>query len=687
MICCLNPNCKQPQNPDNAKICQSCESKLFPLLRDRYRILQPIGQGGFGRTYLAIDEDRLKTRCVVKQFSPQVQSARSLDKAIRLFDQEAVRLHELGEHPQIPALLAYFEQDQRLYLVQQFIEGLNLTQELQQQGRFSEQKIRDVLADLLPVLRFVHECQVVHRDITPSNIVRRKLDYKLVLIDFGVAKLLSDVTLAQPGTKIGTEGYSPIEQLRSGKAYPASDLYSLGATCLYLMTRVKPEELYDPLQGRWLWRECLARKGVNVSSQLGQILDKLLKDLVSDRYQSVDEVLQDLQAVASPLPDSALKPTSPPLSTIPPSSQPPRSRPITSQPPLPRPSGHAVSGSTSGSISGHSTSAPRSSAPISQPASSPTTSQAPSSGRTFSGSPKSQLDLWRCVGTLTGHSSWVMSLAISSRKQILVSGSLDDTIRVWNLQTGNLIRTLSGHLKAVNSVAISPDGQLLVSGSDDTTVKIWNLQTGDLLHSLVGHSRDVNSVMITPNGLLLASGSEDRTVRLWKVRTGELLRTLSGTAGMVKSVAISPNSLLLASGGLDNQIKLWHLGSGELTRILYGHFNSVNSVAITPDGQILASGSKDKTIRLWNLQTGEVIRTLTGHSDMVNAIVITPDGRMLISGSSDKTIKIWSVGTGDLICTLTDHSSPISAIAISAGGQLFASGSWDNTIKIWQLTS
>ncbi|WP_348228836.1 protein kinase domain-containing protein [Trichocoleus desertorum] len=677
MICCLNPNCKQPQNSDSAAVCQSCETKLIPLLRDRYRILQPIGQGGFGRTYLAIDEDRLKTRCVVKQFSPQVQSARSLDKAIRLFDQEAVRLHELGEHPQIPALLAYFEQEQRLYLVQQFIEGLNLTQELHQQGRFSEQKIRDVLADLLPVLRFVHECQVVHRDITPSNIVRRKLDHKLVLIDFGVAKLLRDVTLAQPGTKIGTEGYSPIEQLRSGKAYPASDLYSLGATCLYLMTRVKPEDLYDPLQGRWLWRDYLAKKGTNISQQLGQILDKLLKDLVSDRYQSVDEVLQDLQAVAAPLPDSAPKPSNPPLSSIPPTSQPPRSQPLTSQPPTSRPSGYSISSFTSG---------PSSSTPVSQPVSQPITAN-PSAGRTFSGSRQSQAALWRCVGTLTGHSSWVMSLAMSSRKQILASGSLDDTIKVWNLQTGSLIRTLPGHLKAVNSVAISPDGQLLVSGSDDTTVKIWNLQTGDLLNNLVGHSRDVNSVMITPNGLLLASGSEDRTVRLWKVRTGELLRTLSGTAGMVKSVAISPNSLLLASGGLDNQIKLWHLGNGELTRTLYGHFNSVNSVAITPDGQILASGSKDKSIRLWNLNTGELVRTLTGHSDMVNAIAITPDGRMLISGSSDKTIKIWSIGTGDLICNLTNHSNPVSAIAVSAGGQLFASGSWDNTIKIWQLTS
>ena len=688
MTCCLNPHCQQPQNPDDAEYCQNCAAKLIPLLRDRYRVVQPIGQGGFGRTYLAIDEDRLKTRCVVKQFSPQVQGSRSLDKAIRLFDQEAVRLHELGEHPQIPTLLAYFEEEKRLYLVQQFIEGQNLSQELHYQGIFNEQKILDLLQDLLPVLRFVHECQVVHRDITPSNIVRRKLDSRLVLIDFGVAKLLNEVTLSQPGTKIGTEGYSPMEQLRSGKAYPASDLYSLGATCLYLMTQVKPEDLYDPLAGRWLWREYASRKGNVISEPLGQMIDKLVKDLVSDRYQSADEVLQDLSGLEPSKDEAEPKAIgknemlmSAPISR-PPSSKPQSSAQVTRPPSSPPISQK----STSLEPSSQTPQPPTSQPPTSQPSSPPKSSRpsAPASSPRSGAKPES--GLWRCVGALSGHSSWVMSVAINSRRQILASGGLDDTIKLWNLQTGNLVKTLPGHLKAVNSVAISPNGQFLVSSSDDTTVKVWNLQTGDLLHNLSGHSRDVNAVAISPNGQIVVSGSEDRTVRIWKLATGELLRVLAGTAGMVKAVAISPNGQWLASGGLDNQIKLWNLNNGELTRTLYGHFNSVNSVTISPDGQTLASGSKDKTIRLWNLNNGELIRSLSGHSDMVNAIAITPDGKTLISASSDKTIKVWSVATGALLCTLADHGSPVSAIAVSAGGHLFASGSWDNTIKIWQTT-
>ena len=186
MICCLNPQCQKPLNPDDAKVCQTCGTALA-LLRGRYQAVQLLGQGGFGRTYLALDEDRLNSECVIKQFSPQVQGTKSLEKAVQLFNQEAVRLHELGEHAQIPALLAYFEQDGYLYLVQQFIEGQSLLQEMKQNGAFSERQIRDVFADVLPILRFVHRHQVIHRDITPLNVLVQN-DGTLKLIDFGIAR-------------------------------------------------------------------------------------------------------------------------------------------------------------------------------------------------------------------------------------------------------------------------------------------------------------------------------------------------------------------------------------------------------------------------------------------------------------------------------------------------------------------
>jgi len=304
MLYCSNPTCSNPFNPDGNKFCLSCGSQtLSPLFRNRYRVIQLLGEGGFGRTYEAIDTDRMDDPCVIKQFFPQVQGTAALEKATELFKQEAKRLYELGEHPQIPRLIAYFEQDKRLYLVQELIEGQTLLAELQQQGAFRETKIRQLLADLLPVLKVVHERGVIHRDIKPENIMRRRQDGKLMLIDFGVSKQVTATILGQAGTTVGTHGYAPMEQMR-GQVYPASDLYSLGVTCIRLLSQCLPKEdgsddLYDGLNGKWIWRDRLPRS-TTISSTLKQVLDKLLKDLVKERYQSADEVLQSLNWVTFP---------------------------------------------------------------------------------------------------------------------------------------------------------------------------------------------------------------------------------------------------------------------------------------------------------------------------------------------------------------------------------------------------
>jgi serine/threonine protein kinase len=302
MVLCLNPCCLNPLNPDQHKFCQTCGAKLVSLLRNRYRIIKPVGGGGFGRTFLAEDSDRMNAPCVVKQFSPssQVQSnSWALAKATELFYQEAMRLFHLGEHPQIPSLFAHFEDDKRLYLVQEFIDGQNLLEELYQVGVFNEGKIRQLLTDLLPILQFIHEQGVIHRDIKPENIMRRRKDGKLVLIDFGVSKQATDTMLGKVGTTVGTQGYASLEQMR-GQVYPASDLYSLGVTCICLLTRQLPTEsgldsTYNALEGRWMWREHLPNS-TTISDRLGHVLDKLLQNLVKDRYQSAQEVLQVLNA-------------------------------------------------------------------------------------------------------------------------------------------------------------------------------------------------------------------------------------------------------------------------------------------------------------------------------------------------------------------------------------------------------
>lgn len=674
MISCLNPRCQNPLNLNDAKVCQACGQPIV-LLRGRYQTLQPLGQGGFGRTYLARDEDRLNSRCVIKQFSPQVQGTKSLEKAIRLFNQEAVRLDELGEHAQIPTLLAYFEQDGFLYLVQQFIEGQSLLQEMRQQGAFSERQIRNVLADLLPVLRFVHRHQVIHRDITPSNILRRP-DGRLILIDFGVAKQLDDEAIGEVGgTRVGTEGYAPMEQFRGGKAFPASDLYSLGATCLHLMTQMRPDNLYDSLNGRWIWREYLLdKKGVAVSEQLAHILEYLLKDLVGDRYQSADDVMRDLNA-DSFLPGSSQSikpaPTASAAKSLPfsPSHQFPSNPSASNQPTSPP----RVSPSQPPVQPSHPP-IPTSNPPISQPPNAGQPANRPATHRSL-----------RCLHTLTGHSSWVTSVAISPSGQLLASSSLDDTIKIWHLSTGKDLLTLKGHSKGVNAIAISPDGKLLISGSDDYTIKVWNLQNGALLGTLLGHSRDVNAVAISPDGKFFVSGGEDRTIRLWSASTGALLKTLSGVAGMIRSVAVSHDARMLASGGLDNKTKLWNLQTGEQLLTLVGHINPINAITFSPDSQVVVTGSKDKTVRLWNARSGELLRTWSDHIRDVCAVAMTPNGKTIVTGSSDTTIKLWDVATGRVNYTWSDHSDTVNAIAVSPDGKLAVSGSSDKTVRVWQL--
>jgi serine/threonine protein kinase len=316
MSYCLNPSCPKPQNTSNSKFCLTCGAKLF--LKERYRAIQPIGQGGFGRTFLAVDEDKpSKPRCVIKQFYPQAQGTSTVQKAVELFNQEAMRLDELGKHPQIPELLAYFTQDDRQYLVQEFIDGQNLAQELAEKGTYGEKQIRQLLNDLLPVLQFCHARQVIHRDIKPENIIRRDSDRKPVLVDFGASKVLTNTALNRTGTSIGSPEYVAPEQIR-GQAIFASDIYSLGATCLRLLTGRSPFELYDLNNDTWLWRQYVKSP---VSDELSRILDKMLESIPARRYQAAEQVLIDLnqnsQAIATPVVPAQPVAKSSPTSTPP----------------------------------------------------------------------------------------------------------------------------------------------------------------------------------------------------------------------------------------------------------------------------------------------------------------------------------------------------------------------------------
>jgi WD40 repeat protein len=531
-----------------------------------------------------------------------MRSDRPSQKAIELFQREATRLDELGQHPQIPQLLAHFAEGDYHYLVQTYIDGLTLEQELARIGVFNETQIRELLSDLLPVLQFIHDQRVIHRDIKPANIIRQRKDGRLMLVDFGASKFTTNSNLTRTGTVIGSAGFSAPEQT-AGKATFASDLYSLGVTCIYLLTNVQPYDLYSFVDGKWIWRDYLQYP---VSEPLGNILDKMLESAINRRYASAAHILQDLN------PDLS---KSPPIPFIPLHSNQPVWRCVQT-------------------LIGHSNS-------VAAIACHP-------NGRSFASTGFDKaIKLWHTgtgalISNFSGHTEPILALAFSPDGESLVSGSVDDTIKVWDLRTETLSKTLPAQIDAILSlsIAISPDGLAIACGSDDHTIKIWQLSTGRLFRKLV-QSRAVTTIAISPNGQTLVSGSSDNSIYFWNFGTGELLHIVEAHRRDVNAVAISADNTLMVSASSDGTIKLWDLQTTKLLRSLTGHLDWVRAVALSQDGQLIASGGGDHTVRLWQVATGKLLCTLMGHLKDVNAIAFTPDSKTVISGSSDRTIKLW----------------------------------------------
>ncbi|MBE8986825.1 serine/threonine-protein kinase [Nostoc sp. LEGE 12450] len=584
------------------------------FLQERYRLLKSIGKGGFCKTFLAVDEGQFPPiPCVVQEISQEYET-------FKTFQQKAQQLEELGKHPQIPALLAYFQHNGHFYLVQEFIAGTNLAQVVEEEGAFNETQIWQLLEDVLPVLQFISDAcgglrlrNIIHRDIKPQNIIRRSPITKkgdFVIVDFSTAKIVTEIDRLTSEISIGSPEYAAPEQAK-GKAVFASDLYSLGVTCIYLLTQIPPFDLFDIANDCWVWQQYLTTK---VSDRLAQIIDKLLQNSVNRRFQLANEVMQ---AMGMECKTQNLKLPNPPWRCL-----------------------HTLTGH-SGTLSSVNALA-----------------ISPDDYTLASASDDKIVKLWdlntqKILASLSGHSQAVKSVAFSPDGQILATASDDKTIKLWQVETLKEICILLGHSHAVKSVAFSPDGQILASGSWDKTIKLWDINTGTEICTITGHQLQVNSVAFSPQGQLLASASYDRTIRLWQIEGSQreiqnrpcysLLSTLSGHAWAVLTVAFSPDGQILATGSDDNTIKLWEVNTGQLICTLVGHSWSVVAVAFTADGETLLSASCDKTVKLWRVSTAEEIVTLSGHVDSVSAVAVSKVRQLIASGSRDKTIKLWQL--------------------------------------------
>ncbi|MBW4619178.1 MAG: protein kinase [Cyanosarcina radialis HA8281-LM2] len=304
------------------------------VLNYRYRVIQELGEGGFGSTFLAEDTQMPSgRRCVIKQLKPVTYNPQIQQLVQQRFQREAAILEDLGRHSQIPTLYAYFQEDEQFYLVQEWVEGKTLSTKVDREGRLSESAVRDILKNILPVLNFVHSKRIVHRDIKPDNIILRDVDNKPVLIDFGaVRETMGTVMTSQGGAAssivIGTPGFMPAEQA-AGRPVYGSDLYSIGLTAIYLLTGKMPQELEtDHRTGEIMWHQ----EALTVSPSLAAVLDKAIEPNARDRYESAKQMLDALQPSSGSVPSSPpqfVPPTVPnqPQNVAPPTEIPPAANP------------------------------------------------------------------------------------------------------------------------------------------------------------------------------------------------------------------------------------------------------------------------------------------------------------------------------------------------------------------------
>ncbi|KAK3807666.1 MAG: WD40-repeat-containing domain protein [Benniella sp.] len=293
---------------------------------------------------------------------------------------------------------------------------------------------------------------------------------------------------------------------------------------------------------------------------------------------------------------------------------------------------------------------------------------------------------WDRVRTLTGHSEFVRSVAFSPEGDRIVSGSYDDTARVWDIDSGSCTHILIGHMSGdVNGVAFSPIGDTVASASDDKTVRVWDVTTGDRTLILTGHTGLIRSVAYSPKGDQIASGGEDSTVRLWDIKAGVCLRILRGHTRLVWEVAYSPQGDRVASASGDSTVRIWDVEKGYCCRVLTGHNSEVNSVAFSPQRDMIASASDDKTVRLWDAETGFCRQVLTGHSSLVRCVVFSPKGDHIACGSDDNTVRLWDVGSGGTRQIAVGHANSVLSVKYSPHGSQVASCSADKSVRVWDM--
>jgi WD40 repeat protein len=305
-----------------------------------------------------------------------------------------------------------------------------------------------------------------------------------------------------------------------------------------------------------------------------------------------------------------------------------------------------------------------------------------------------QRPAWSLQTTLKAHTDWVRCLSFTPDTHTLISGSFDQSIKFWNLDSHQLIHDLKDHHKGVFALAVSADGRTLASGSWDETIKLWDIHSGQLITNLEGHTASVRSLAMSPDNQLLISGSFDNSIRVWQLASGDLLTTMSQSEP-IAAIALDHTGQILASTGDDGLVRLWSISTGQVIAQLTGNNNCICSLAISPSSDSIVAGTVSGSIVIWAINPQDVkssnpLQKFKAHSGQINACVFHPDGQSLVTGSVDGKARIWAKETGKNFRekprkTLRgEPGRSVMSTAISADGRSIAIGGADGSIELWR---
>ncbi len=641
----------------------------------RYRVLAVLGRGGMGVVFKA-EDSQLGRAVALKVMLPALAATPS---ARERFFREA-RAAAALKHPHVVTIYQVGEDRGAPFLAMELLEGESLDARLEREGRLPVPDVLRIGREIAQGLAAAHAKGVIHRDVKPGNLWLEAPHGHVKVLDFGLARALSaSAQLTQSGAIVGTPAYMAPEQAGSDPVDHRCDLFGLGCILYQMCTgqlAFQGEDVYATLMAV-ATRE--PPPPAELRPDLPEGLNRLILTLLSKdpagRPASADLVAENLRAI-----ERGDVPAIAPAEHRRPSSRRRRFGLVAL----------AVGGLAALAVGillhRHGQEPP------------PKTGEIETEPfRWEAGAPLSDAALVQRPGAVPGLAAWTLlprgpeggihGVAYRPDGQQLAVADAQGIVRIWDANTGQLVRVLGHPLYPAGSgIAWSPDGRYLATGPD-RTVRVWDAAAGRLLRTLPGHSAEVRSLAWSPDGRTLAStaGGGDRTIRLWDPLRGEERGFLDGHEGPVGEVSWSPDGKTLASASDDATVRLWSVESGTCLHVLR-KAGKVRGLAWSPTGKEFATGGEDRTVQVWDATSGTVLRVFRGHTGTVNSVVWLPDGQALASAGLDGAIRVWKRTPGEPRAIPT-HGGAIGRLAVSPDGGKLLCGREDGSLQEWDLTS